>query len=123
MGWSFAGKPRKDCAKPFGHRLSLLAALDTDGRTYFAVSQSTTDQPAFGTFLHYLARVLDAEDPEWREHSLILLDGASYHTRKEIYKAMAVLNLPIVFAGPYAFDSSPAEKLFAYLKVGDINPA
>ena len=35
---------------------------------------------------------------------------------------MAALDLPIIFAGPYAFDASPAEKLFAYLKVGDLNP-
>ena len=84
MGWSFAGKPGKDSAKPFGHRLSLLAAIDTAGSTYFAVSQATTDQLTFGTFLHSLTHVLDVEDPNWREHSLILLDGASYHNRKEI---------------------------------------
>ena len=83
-GWSIAGAPAKHSANPFGHRLSLLAAVDTDGRTYFAVSQATTDQSAFGTFLYHFSRTLDAEDPDWREHSLILLDGASYHTRKEI---------------------------------------
>ena len=53
---------------------------------------------------------------------MIVLDGASYHIRKETFKAMAALNLPIVLAGPYAFDSSPCEKLFSYLKIGDLNP-
>jgi hypothetical protein len=50
-GWSFAGSSAGHNVKPFGHRLSLLAALDTDGRIYFAISQSNTDQRVFGTFL------------------------------------------------------------------------
>ena len=53
---------------------------------------------------------------------MIVIDGASYHKRVEALRAMAALRLPILIAGPYAFDSSPCEKLFSYLKVGDLNP-
>ena len=69
-----------------------------------------------------LMGILDAEDPDWRDHTIILLDGASYHIRADALKAMAALSVPVVFAGPYAYDGSPCEKLFAHLKVGDLNP-
>ena len=42
-GWTVAGSQAKHSVKPFGYRLSLLAALDTDGLLYFAVSQANTD--------------------------------------------------------------------------------
>ena len=41
--WFRAGERGGTSVKPFGQRLSLLAAIDTDGLTYFAISQSTTD--------------------------------------------------------------------------------
>lgn len=41
--WCKAGESNGQNVKPFGQRLSLLAGIDTDGRTYFAISQSTTD--------------------------------------------------------------------------------
>ena len=50
-GWSFSGSSAGHSIKPFGHRLSLLSAIDTDGQIYFAISQSTTDQRVFGTFM------------------------------------------------------------------------
>ena len=28
-----------------------------------------------------------------------------------------------MIAGPYGYDGAPAEKLFALLKIGDLNPA
>ena len=65
---------------------------------------------------------MDHEDPDWRKYTVIVIDGASYHKRVEALRAMAALRLPILIAGPYAFDSSPCEKLFSYLKVGDLNP-
>ena len=37
-GWNFHGSSAGQSVKPFGHRLSLLAALDTDGLIYFAIS-------------------------------------------------------------------------------------
>ena len=70
-----------------------------------------------------LTAILDAEDPDWRQHTIIMLDGASYHIRGDALKAMAALRVPVMFAGPYGYDGSPAEKLFAHLKIGDLNPA
>jgi hypothetical protein len=122
-GWCISGSAAGHGVKPFGHRLSLLSAVDTDGKIYFALSQSTTDQRVFGTFMLRLAQILDHEDPDWRRYTICLLDGATYHVRNDALKAMAALKIPVMFAGPYAYDGSPAEKLFAHLKFGDLNPA
>ena len=50
--------------KPFGHRLSLIAAIDNLGQVYFAVSQSNVDSQVFSAFLVRLAAILDGEDPD-----------------------------------------------------------
>ena len=66
--------------------------------------------------------VLDSEDPDWRNSSVLVLDGASIHRSEETCRAMAALKIPVMIAGPYGFDGSPCEKLFAQLKVGNLNP-
>ena len=40
-------------------RISLLAALDTDGRIWFALTQANTDADVMATFLRVLVRQLD----------------------------------------------------------------
>ena len=66
--------------------------------------------------------MLDTEDQDWRERTILVLDGAYIHRSEETRRAMAALRIPAMIAGPYGFDGSPAEKLFSLLKVGDINP-
>ena len=109
--------------KPLGLRLSIIAGVDNFGRSYFAVSQANTDGRNFGGFLHRLAGQLDGEDPDWRENTILVLDGASYHRGVEACKALAALRVPTMIASPYGFDAAPAEKIFALLKLGDLNPA
>ena len=45
--------------------LSLIAALDTDGRVYFSLSHSNTDQDTFMLFLRHLVAKLDVDTPGW----------------------------------------------------------
>jgi hypothetical protein len=58
-GWGFAGENMRHVTKPLGHRLTLTAAFDTDGKSYFAVSQATSDAERFCTFMYKLAKLLD----------------------------------------------------------------
>ena len=69
-----------------------------------------------------MAAILDAEDPDWRLSTVFVLDNASYHTSDETQRTLAALDIPTMLAGPYGYDGSPCEKLFAHLKVGDLNP-
>ena len=73
-------------------------------------------------FLQRLALQLDCEDPDWRNDTLLVLDGAKTHRSEETRRAMAALQLPVMIAGPYGFDGMPAETVFSLLKVGELNP-
>lgn len=70
-----------------------------------------------------LTAILESEDPSFRENTVFVIDNASYHRGEDTMEALAKLDIPILCAGPYGYDGSPAETLFALLKVGDLNPA
>ena len=123
QSWASRGSKNTYSTKPYGQRLSLIAAMDTLGQVYFAVSQSTVDSEVFKAFMLRLAAILDCEDPDWRNNSIFVVDNASYHRSDDSLEAFRVLNIPVMAAGPYGYDASPCEKLFAHLKVGDLNPA
>ena len=64
--WAPARSPASATAKVISPRLSLIAALDTDGRVAFALLHSNTDSDVFMMFLHHLFDKLDAELPDWK---------------------------------------------------------
>jgi len=100
----------------------MFAAVDNFGGSYFAIAQDSNGSRVLCTFLQRLILQLDSEDPDWRDDTLLLLDGAKTHRSEETRRALAALRVPAIIAGPYGFDGSPVEKLFALLKVGDLNP-
>ena len=51
QGWGSKTLDLRPTTKPLGHRLTLIAAVDTLGASYFAVTQSTVDSEIFSTFL------------------------------------------------------------------------
>lgn len=73
-------------------------------------------------FLRKLVLKLDQEDAEWRSNTVILFDNAPYHTSDNTLKLMQGLEMPILFTGPYSYDASPIELLFAAFKSSDLNP-
>ena len=58
----------------------MLAAIDTEGQVYVGLTQVNTDSEIMSSFLYRLSLVLDREDPHWRDKSILVLDGARYHT-------------------------------------------
>ena len=51
--WCPAYAPATVTMKAVAPRLSLIAAVDTDGRTYFSLTQANTDQKVMLTILQY----------------------------------------------------------------------
>ena len=74
------------------------------------------------TFLCHLAKQLDSERPSWREDTVILLDGARYHTGACIREYMRKLELDVIWSAPYSYSTAPIELLFGSLKFGELNP-
>ena len=107
---------------PVHHRLALIAALDTEGRVYYSLTQANTDQNVMLAFLIGLMHLLDLESPSWREDTIFLLDGARYHTGSEIRTYMRKLELEVIWSAPYSYSTAPIELVFAALKFGELNP-
>ena len=102
-------------------RLSVIAAIDTEGRVWFALTQANTDSEVLLIFFQSLIEKLDLDTPDWREHTVFLLDGARYHTSAETLAYFEQMRLQVTFTAPYSYDSSPIERLFAGLKLGELN--
>lgn len=103
--------------------LSMIAALDTDGRVFFALSHATTNQDTFMVFMRHLVAKLDQETPGWQENSIILVDNAPYHTGDDISNYLRKMQVPIMYSGPYSYSAAPIESLFSLLKWGELNKA
>ena len=61
----------------------MIAALDTEGRVYFSLTHANTDSDVMLVFLSKLTESLDLEIPGWQQDTVVLLDGAKYHTSAE----------------------------------------
>lgn len=102
-------------------RISVIAAIDTEGHTWLALTQANTDSNVLLTFLRSLMMRLDRELPGWQQDTVWLLDGARYHTSPEMRSHFEALDLPVIYTAPYSYSSSPIERLFAALKLGELN--
>ena len=69
-----------------------------------------------------LVKKLDKIRPNWREKTVILLDGASYHKSKETIDIFQQLKIPVMFLSPHSYNVAPCELYFAWFKREDINP-
>ena len=73
-------------------------------------------------FLLHLVEQLDRERPNWRDDTVLLLDGARYHTGSRVREYLRKLELDVIWSGPYSYSTAPIEMLFGLLKFGELNP-
>jgi transposase len=73
-------------------------------------------------FFISLFELLDKESKNWRKDTIILMDGAKYHTSGEMMEFYRKNMAPVMFTGPHSYDASPIELFFAAFKSKDINP-
>ena len=62
------------------------------------------------------------EDRDWRDNTLLLIDGARYQTSRESIGYMRRLGIRVAVSAPYSYAGAPVEVAFAHLKAGDLNP-
>ena len=58
-------------------------AICTSGKLYCGLTQINTDHNVFCMFVSRLATKLTSEDKNWRNNTLLLIDGAKYQTCEE----------------------------------------
>ena len=100
----------------------MISAIDNKGRSYLALSQANTSSETFRIFIRELVKCLDDDAPRWRENSLLMIDGAAYHTSSHTMELFRELDVPLVVTAPYSYDASPIEFYFATFKRGSLNP-
>ena len=97
-------------------------AICTQGKLYCALTQINTDHHVFCLFMSKLAAKLTLEDKNWRDNTLLLIDGAKYQTCHESIKHMKQLGFRVCVSAPYSYAGAPIEYAFSLLKLVDLNP-
>ena len=90
-------------------RLSIIAAIGTDGSSSVSITTCTTDNEVFSAYLYDLVRELELARPGFRQNTVFMTDGASYNVHWRPRKLLQKLGLKVIQTGPYACSSSPIE--------------
>jgi hypothetical protein len=94
--WKSKSVPNSQVSPPVRPRITLILALDNSGRTYMSLLQCNSNESVMQLFMSELVKILENEDKHFRKNTVIVWDGASYHSAKETIKTMAALDLPIM---------------------------
>jgi hypothetical protein len=65
-------------------RISLVAAVDSYGSMYAGIFLRNSNIITTKLMLYKLMQVQDEENPEWRQNTVLFLNGADYHNNTEI---------------------------------------
>ena len=104
-------------------RITLIAALDTMGSIYITLTQANSNNKTMEIYFYHLVGKLDKERPGWRDDTVLLLDGASYHRSASTLNVLKFLRVPTLIFGPHSYDISPCELFFSFIKSSELNPA
>ena len=99
----------------------MIAALDTHGDLYIMLMQSNTNEDTLCHYMEHLVKQLDKDRPDWRDNTVLQLDGAKYHMTDKIKAFMKKNRVPAIVSGAYSYDASVCELFFAMFKRGEIN--
>ena len=86
--WRRRGCPNTVTMPEVRPRVSVIAAIDTEGEIYMAMTQVNTDREVFGAFLTALVEKLKSKDANYTKNYVFLLDNAKYHKGPEMFKQM-----------------------------------
>jgi hypothetical protein len=120
--WVKKGAKSTASAKTVSPRISMFAAVFSDGELLTSLSQANTDKHTKSLFLSYLVQELDESRPGWRSNHVFFFDGASYNTCQWTKDHLKRLKVPYMTTGPYSYDGCCVERFFAHFKMGDLNP-
>ena len=73
-------------------------------------------------YIRELVKILDRENREWRNDTVIVHDGAKYASNQNTIATLQELRVPFMLLSPYSYNVAPYELLFGATKVGNLNP-
>ena len=93
-------------------RISVIAALDTDGEVYLTLHQANTNGDNMILFFKHLILSLDKNKPTWRKTHVWMLDNATWNKSTKVLEFLEDFQVPVLYTGSYSYD---AGKLFVFL--------
>jgi hypothetical protein len=114
--WQMRDNPNNPSQRKVNPRVTLIVALDTDANLYCSLLQFNSNSETMCVFMKEFVARLDFEDKNWRSNTVIIWDGAGYHTSNEMMELLEVLRVPVMRLGPYGYLMQPTELVFQSLK-------
>ena len=122
MKWREKGTTNSVASVLMSPRISMIVGVDTFGNSYVTLTQANSNSSIMQIYFMALVKKLDKLNAQWREKTVVLLDGASYHNSKTTIQVFEQLKIPVMFLGPHSYNVAPCELYFAWFKKDDINP-
>ena len=82
--WQRKGLSNSLPVKKVNPRITLIVALDSEGKIYASLLQANSNADTMQLFLTELIKTLDQEDKNWRTNTVLMWDNAGYHEAREV---------------------------------------
>ena len=112
-GWGVKGQKLFTVKGTRLNKFNIIAAASNHGAVWFQTNNGKNNSITFWNFILNLILNLQEENPLWRRHTVFLLDNAQFHKSDWIIDKFVEFQIPVLFSGPYSYDASPIEKIFA----------
>ena len=80
--WGHRNQPLRPLKMPLGHSMSLIAAVDNYGASFFALVHGIIYGKVFAKFLQHLVIDLVGEDSDWRDNKLLVKSNKCIATKQ-----------------------------------------
>jgi len=109
------GSPAVVCL-PFarGKRISIIAAITTDGFLGFDHTNGTFTREQFHE--SFVKHVIPRLQPWPLPQSIVIMDNAKIHCYPELFEAIHLTDAKLIFLPPYSPELNPIETCFSLLK-------
>lgn len=100
--WSSIGCQERSKNKEVNPRVSLVAAVDNYGNKYMSMLQCNSNRYTTMLILSQLFKLLDEEDSNWKLNSIVMIDGASYHSVIEVKAFFKLHKVRFAITSPHS---------------------
>ena len=85
-------------------KINMIAAVSNRGQCWLGLTYVNTTEEVFQLFISHLADVLTRSgNVNWRDNTVLLLDGAPYHRSKSTRKYLLDQRITTVLSAPYSY--------------------
>ena len=85
-------------------KINMIAAVSNRGQCWLGLTYVNTTEDVFQLFISHLADVLTRSgNSEWRDDTVLLIDGAPYHRSKSTRKFLLDQRIKTVLSAPYSY--------------------